>query len=100
MSNEYEVLNPWAEVDPAPLRGISRRLPEIDGKKIGLLVNGKIAARPAQDAVERRLKERFPSVQTSRFLHISNDAVAEARDRAAYEEWLKTVDAVILAVGD
>ena len=35
---QYEVLSPWAEVDPIPLRGISPRIKTLAGKKIGLFV--------------------------------------------------------------
>jgi hypothetical protein len=31
---QYDVLSPWAEVDPLPLRGISPRLDSLSGKKI------------------------------------------------------------------
>ena len=65
--SQYEVLGPWAEVDPIPLRGISARLDSLEGKKIGLFANFKRAAKPIQAEVERRLKERFPDIETSLF---------------------------------
>ena len=34
-SSSFEVLSPWAEVDPVPLKGISPRLKSLEGKKIG-----------------------------------------------------------------
>ena len=40
----YEVLSPWAEADPVPLSGISPRLEDMTGKKIGLFCNSKRAA--------------------------------------------------------
>ena len=43
---QYEVLSPWAEVDPIPLRGISPRVDTLAGKKIGLFANFKRAAKP------------------------------------------------------
>jgi hypothetical protein len=61
----YEVLSPWPEADTVPPRGINPRLTGLEGKKIGLLANAKRAARPILAVVEKRLKERFPSIETS-----------------------------------
>jgi len=100
MNSQYEVLNPWAEVDPIPLKGISPRLTDMTGKKIGLFFNNKEAARPIQDVVEKRLKERYPTLEFSRFLRVPNLSVAETENQAKFEEWVKGLDAVILAVAD
>ncbi len=100
MSGAYEVLSPWAEVDPVPLAGISPRLPELRGKRIGLCHNYKIAARPILDAVEAELRRRFDDVSIQRFGRQVSDEIAATPDRARYEQWAREVDAVILAVGD
>ena len=107
MNNQYEVLSPWAEIDPITLRGISPRVTELSGRKIGLFCNYKRAAPAILNAVEQRLKERFPTCQTSRYvLPQMVTAVApniigmKPEDRAGFDEWLKGVDAVIAAVGD
>ena len=44
-NNQYAVLNPWAEVDPVPLKGISPRLTGLEGKKIGIFQNFKQASK-------------------------------------------------------
>ena len=102
MSNHYEVLNPWAEVDPIPLRGISPRLADLEGKKIGLFCNYKHAARPILTSVEEKLKERFPTCNTVWFMQDQMVSVASMQGemRAKFDEWLKGVDGVIAAVGD
>jgi len=56
MNGQYEVLNPWAEVDPIPLRGISPRVADLEGKSIGLLCGSKVGSRPILTAVEKQLK--------------------------------------------
>ncbi len=98
---QYEVLSPWAQIDPLPLRGISPRLETLAGKKIGLFANYKRAAKPIQDVVERKLKGRFPDCETilyeSRGMNVTE---SETENRAKFEEWMKGVDAVIAAVGD
>ena len=67
MEAKYKVLNPWAEVDPVPVRGISPRVDNLAGKKIGLFVNYKRAARPIGLSLEKRLKAMFPSSGLSFF---------------------------------
>jgi len=95
-----EVLSPWAEVD-VPLRGISPRLIDLNGKTIGLFVNAKVAAPVVQTVVEGKLKERFPAVKFSRFLFDSPGQVATNSEYwGSYKEWLNGVDTVIGAVGD
>lgn len=100
MGGNYEVLSPWAEVDPVSLEGINPRLPDLRGKRIGLFHNGKVAAAPIQDAVEAELRARFDGITIARFGRTANLEVAETSDRARYEEWVKDVDAVVHAVGD
>ena len=100
MGESYEVLSPWAAVDPVPLEGINPRLPDLRGRRIGLFHNGKVAARPILDVVEAELHGRFDGISTPRFGRTANLEVAETPDRAKYEEWAREVDAVVLAVGD
>jgi len=97
----YEVLSPWAEADPIPLKGLAPRLDRLDNKKIGLLCNSKRAAPHILDVTERLLKEKFPGVQLTRFegRSFSVSALEPAR-KTEFEDWLKGVDAVIAAVGD
>lgn len=100
MSNKYEVLNPWAEVDPVPLKGISPRVTDLTGRKVGLLFNGKRASRPILTVVERELQKRFPSAEFDYYGPTGNREMTGTEDKASYEDWAKGVDAVIAAVGD
>jgi hypothetical protein len=99
---QYQVLSPWAEADPIPLKGLSAsRLDTLAGKRIGLFVNYKRAARPIAESVERRLKAMYPDVQVSYFVSTEwNVSVAETKNRDKFEAWAKGVNAVILSVGD
>ena len=102
MNGQYEVLTPWAEVDPIPLRGISPRLTDLADKTMGLFINNaKISSLPMINVVEQKLKERFPTLKFSRFQVESSHAIEMHADlRARFNDWVKSVDAVILAVGD
>ncbi len=99
-NGHYEVLNPWADADPMPLRGISPRLTDLAGKKVGLFCNYKRSAKPIMDVVREKLKVRFPTVQFADFLNVQHTEIAKSPDKARFEEWLKGVDAVILAYAD
>ena len=99
--SQYEVLSPWAEVDPVPLRGISPRVDGLAGKKIGLFVNYKRAARPIGVAVEKRLKSMYPTSQISSFFSPEwNVLESESKNKEKFKAWAQGVDAVILLVGD
>ena len=105
MTNEYNVLNPWAEVDPVPLRSISPRVTDLGGKKIGLFANSKGLARPILTVVEEKLKEIFPTAKFSwyvpREVNRYNVLQVESKsNKPVFEEWVKGVDTVVAAVGD
>ena len=101
MGGSFEVMSPWAEVDPVPLEGINPRLADLHGRRIGLFHNGKVAGKPINDAVEAELRARFgDGISIARFGRTANLEVAETSDRERYERWVQEVDAVIHAVGD
>jgi len=98
---KYEVLSPWAVVDPIPLRGLAPRLDSLDGKTIGLFKNFKRAAGPILEVVERELQARYPS---ARFVWFNSNAAnvleTETENREKFEEWAKEIDAAVTSVGD
>lgn len=99
--SQYEVLSPWAEVDPIPLRGISARVDSLAGKKIGLFANYKRAALPIAQSIEKRLNTMFPDSETSLFHSRQWNVIeSETENQERFEAWAKGVDAVILVVGD
>ena len=98
---QFEVLSPWADVDPIPLRGISPRIPTLAGKKIGLFVNPKRAAMPIAESIERRLKTMYPDVQTIMFHSTeANVNEIETKNKEKFTAWAKGLDAAIAVVGD
>jgi hypothetical protein len=101
MNGFYEVLSPWADADLIPFRGITPRLTDLAGKKIGLLRNSKRSAEPILNVAYKKLKEKFPTIEFSWYRTNSFSASAEEKERLPeLEDWLKSVDAVIASVGD
>ena len=80
-SQLYEVMSPWAEADPIPLKGITPRVKGLSGKKIGLFRNSKRVARPTLAVVEARLKEKFPDCEIKSYTFMPNAGINEK------EEW-------------
>jgi hypothetical protein len=100
-SASYEVLSPWAEADPIPLKGLAPRVANLAGKKIGLLCNSKRAAPLILNVTERILKERFPTSKISWFRAESFSVSSlEPNNIGKFENWIGSVDVVVAAVGD
>jgi hypothetical protein len=112
MDGQYEVMTPWAEVDPVPLKGIAARLNDLNNKTIGLFpLTYKKASTTILAVVEKRLKEKYPTTQFKWFEQPYNLVIADmekasdnffisAEMKVAFEDWVKGVDAVVGAVGD
>lgn len=98
---QYEVLSPWAESDSIPPRGISPRLETLAGKKIGLFTNRKRAAKPMAEAIAKQLKDKYPTAEFSFFEpRLTTIIVAEQKDGDKFAAWVKSMNAVVVMVGD
>ena len=98
---QFEVLSPWADVDPIPLRGISPRIPTLAGKKIGVFVNPKRAAMPIAESIIKRLGTMYPDAQTIIFHDTeANVSLMETKNKDKFVAWAKGIDAAIAVVGD
>ena len=62
-----EVLNPRGEIPPPPLHAPSARIPDLNGKKVGIYWIGKAGGDNFWDGVEALLNERYPQVKTQRY---------------------------------
>ena len=101
MNNQFEVLSPWAEADPVPLKGLAPRLDNLAGKKIGLLCNNKRAAPIILDVTEKILRKRYPDIDISTFnARTFSVSSLEKNRKEEFDNWIKGVDAVVAAVGD
>ena len=100
-SIQYEVLSPWGEADPKILKGISTRLDNLSGKKIGLFANYKRAAIPIAMSLKEQLESKYPD---SRFTIYHSDqwnvVEMETEKGERFKKWVEGNDAIILMVGD
>jgi hypothetical protein len=100
-SSMFAVLSPWAEADPIPLKGLTPRIDSLAGKKIGLFRNVKRAAEPILTVVEKLLRQKYPTTEFTWFRGNSFSVSELEKDRRQeFTDWIKSVDAVIAAVGD
>ena len=100
-NGDYEVLSPWAEADPIPFKGLSPRLDTLEGKTIGMLRNSKRAALPLMNALEQRLKGKYPTAKFTEIANMKpNQTMIKHEMKDEFEDWLKGVDAVVASVGD
>ena len=98
---QFEVLSPWADADPIPLRGISPRIDTLSGKKVGIFVNPKRAALPMAESIDKRLKAMYPDIQTIMYRSYgANVNEIETENKEAFTEWAQGLDAAIAVVGD
>ena len=99
---EYEVLSPWAEIDPGELKSILPRVKDLEGKTIGLFAYFKPHGPLIMAEVENKLRQRFPSAKFSHYqnpLRVS-EIVNHDEYKGGFEEWVKGVDTVITGHGD
>jgi hypothetical protein len=89
--SQYEVLNPWAEVDPNG-RGISPGL-TLEGKKIGLFgtYKGGSPIRPRLKKAEGKVPDRPDQP------HSTSLTLPRRVRQSKFESWLKGLDAVVAA---
>jgi hypothetical protein len=98
---QYEVLSPWGSADPKPLKGISSRLDNLSGKKIGLFANYKRAALPIAASLQKKLRSMYPDSQFSIYHSDQwNVTEIETENHDVFKKWVEGNDAVILLVGD
>jgi hypothetical protein len=97
----YEVLSPWADADPVFLRGIAPRLDDFNNKKIGLLCNIKRASKFILEAIEKELKEKYPTCDVVWYKSSTMaDSELSPANKVKLENWIDSVDGVIAAVAD
>jgi hypothetical protein len=89
-----EVLSPRGDIMASPNVGLSPRVADLAGKRLGIYWVGKEGGNNFWDVVERSLRERFPTATITRFKG-PFDLGDTAASRLASE-----CDAILYGVGD
>ena len=89
-----KVLNPRSEIEMALALGVTPRISDIEGKRIGLYWNGKPDGDFFWDTIEGLLKEKYPSVTVLRY-----NGPGDLGEIMA-EKVAKEVDTLLYGVGD
>lgn len=99
---DYEVLRPWADVDPIEPRGIAPRVSDLDGKTIGLFAFFKEWGPVIMQEVERQMKEKFPKAKFSHYHYPEHvaEVVKDDNYKESFEKWVNEVDTVVTGHGD
>ncbi|MDO8472898.1 MAG: hypothetical protein Q7T05_03685 [Dehalococcoidia bacterium] len=98
ISVNLEVLNPRGNAVRHMQTPVSSSLKSLNGKKIGVLDNGKPAGKMLFPFVEEALKERFPDIQM-RTWSVPLDLSPELKE-PRLKEIAEYSDAVIALLGD
>ncbi|HEY41263.1 MAG TPA: hypothetical protein G4O18_05325 [Dehalococcoidia bacterium] len=93
-STKLKVLNPRGEREAVSARGISPRVTELEGKRIGLYWNGKQDGDYFWDTIEGLLKKKFPTAKVLRYNGPGDLGEAMAARMS------KEVDTFLYGVGD
>lgn len=99
---EYEVLCPWAEVDPIPVKPNSPRVTDLNGKTIGLYAFYKERGPYITREIERQLKAKYPTAKFSHFWYPKHvkEVINDPEYKEKFEEWVKGADTFVSAYGD
>jgi hypothetical protein len=93
-----EVMNPRGEIPPPKTIGISPRVPNLDGKRIVLVDNGKFGADNFLDVIAQRIKQRYPNATIVMYPKPSAQTITDL------PKWYPTVkqqgDLFVFGVGD
>ena len=98
---KYTVLSPWAEVDQSALYGLSPRLPDLNGKTIGMFGDFMKIATYMLQVVEKHVKKQYPEAKFS-YYEYKTETTDIAKDEAAlatFRLWLQSVDCVMVFYG-
>jgi hypothetical protein len=97
----YEALSPWGDAEPKPLKGISERLNNLSGKRIGIFANYKRSAMPIASSLQERIKAAYPDSEVSIYHSDKWNVIEiETEKKEAFKKWVESNDAFVLLVGD
>ena len=91
---ELTVLNPRGEIETVSAFAPSPRVPDLNGKRIGLYSNSKPGMDNVYTVLEELIKDKYPTATV-----VKTRGAFEIRDDEA-REFASQIDAFVYAVGD
>lgn len=96
-----DIEDPTAELGQPSISSLAPRVDGLDGTRIGLYDNGKMAAEPVLHVLEAKLEERYSDVSFERFSLNAKHEIADPANQEAVHEWAQNgMDVCIGAIGD
>jgi hypothetical protein len=93
-----ELMNPMGVIEPPATLGISKRVPDLAGKRIALMHNNKPGAANMLAALEKLLSTKYP---TAKFVRgFETQPVKPPKDPDMYKKAAAACDTFIFAMGD
>jgi hypothetical protein len=92
-----KILDPTVSADDATDVAVAKRIPDLDGKVLGLLHNGKVNGDHLLDLVREQLVARYGLREVVVVRKPSASRVAEG---AVLDRLARECDAVVTAIGD
>lgn len=96
------LLNPISDAEESERKALSPRVDTVEGKRIGLLSNGKPAAGPILSVVEERLSERHPDAEFEQYSVPEFNMLKDTETLEEIQAWASEtdLDVAISAMGD
>jgi len=90
-----------SDYESAEIHALAPRVDGLEGKRIGLYDNGKMAAEPVLRVLRGKLEERYPDATISTHAKEAKHVVQDPEELAAVSEWAAAeLDVCIGAIGD
>ena len=98
---KYTVLSPWAEVDQSKLYGLSPRLPDLNGKTVGMFGDFMKVATFMLQVVEKHIRAKYPEAKFSYYEYgtETTDIAKDLDAKESFESWIGGVDCCIVFYG-
>lgn len=96
-----DIENPTAGRETPSLTPLAPRVGGLDGKRIGLYDNGKMAAEPVLAVLRGKLADAYDDVTFDEFSLSAKHLIQDPENQSAVEEWASgDLDVCIGAIGD
>jgi hypothetical protein len=91
------ILDPTVSADDATDVAVAKRVPDLDGKVLGLLHNGKVNGDHLLDLVREQLVARYGLREV---VVVRKPSASRVADGAVLDRLARECDAVVTAIGD